>query len=152
MSFEGRLLKPADKVTISHFIKEDEMAAFGTTLRATRFNNLLLEAVDQALGELLGRRCVEQIYDHLAVRYGYGREDIPQNISYFYEFLESVLSPTATKAVGRMIVRRLCSKLDCDLETQALEFVECIEVIAKLAERNLTAQDRAERTFLEISR
>ena len=102
----------------------------------SRFDYLLLEAVDESLADLLGRRSRDQIYDHLATQYTYGREDIPLKIRYFYEFLE-VMFASASSTVGRTIIRRLSEKLGCEfVNAPDFQFFDSLNTLRERSERD----------------
>jgi len=117
----------------------------------TKFDYLLLESIDDALADLLGRRSRDQIFDHLATRYGYGRDEIPVKICEFYEFLEKVFSSGA-KTVGRTIIRRLCGKLGyAFVNLPDLEFLDHLAVIRAKSDREAESQERASQGFVQRS-
>jgi len=98
-------------------------------LQPSKFDYLLLESIDDALADLLGRRSRDQVFDHLATRYGYGRDEVPVKICEFYEFLEKVFSSGA-KTIGRTIIRRLCRKLSYTfVNLPDLEFLDLLAIV-----------------------
>ena len=78
--------------------------------REDEFDYLLLESIDEALADLLGRRARDQIYDHLATRYRYGREEIPAKVPEFCGFLADFFA-SGSRTVERTILRRLSDRL-----------------------------------------
>ncbi len=73
-------------------------------------NRLLLEALDEVLDDLLGKRVREAFYDHLERNYYIGREEIPNRLGDFLLILERTFGKSG-KTIERTISRRLCSKL-----------------------------------------
>jgi hypothetical protein len=72
---------------------------------------LLLEAIDQELIDLLGRRAKEAIYDHLERKCYMARDEIPQRLSEFSEIFHANFGKAGT-TIERTIVRRFYSKLE----------------------------------------
>jgi hypothetical protein len=129
-------LERSGKFTIQPLGKENRIAVFGPPFRMSRFDYLLLESIDESLDDLLGSRSRDQIYDHLATQYTCGREDIPLKIRYFYEFLE-IMFATASRTVGRTIIRRLSEKLGCVfVNTPEFEFFDSLSALRERSERD----------------
>ena len=106
------------------------------------FDYVLLESIDDALADLVGRRSRDQIYDYLATRYGYGREEIPTKVSEFYELLERVFS-SGSRTVGRTIVRRLCEKLGYEfVSIPDFEFLDYLSALSAKFERDEESRER----------
>jgi hypothetical protein len=72
---------------------------------------LLLEAIDQALGDLLGRRAREAIYDHLERKCYMAREEMPQRLGEFCDILH-VNFGKGGSTIERTIAKRFYSKLE----------------------------------------
>jgi len=114
-----------------------------SALRSNKFDYALLESIDDALADLLGRRSRDQIYDHLATRYGCGRDEIPIKVYEFHEFLEKVFSSGA-KTVCRTIIRRLCAKLGYEfVSIPDFEFFDYLAVLRAKLERDEESRERA---------
>ena len=110
---------------------------------STDFDYLLLESIDEALADLLGRRSRDQIYDHLATQYRYGREEIPIKIFEFCEFLEKVFS-SGSKTVGRTIIRRLCERLGYEfVNVPGFEFFDYLDALRARSEQRAGGHERA---------
>ena len=71
-------------------------------------NMLILESVDETLGDLLGGRIREVVYDCLEKNRSITRDEIPMNLSHVFSTLEGVLG----KEVGKMITTELSVKLN----------------------------------------
>ena len=131
------------KVRVEPLPEVDRTGISSSPLQPSKFDYLLLESIDEALADLLGRRSRDQIFDHLATRYGYGREEVPVKICEFYEFLEKMFSSGA-KTVGRTILRRLCRKLGyAFVNLPDLEFLDHLAVVRAKSERDAESQERA---------
>jgi len=138
-----RLEENAGKVRIQHLRREDRVDIFGPSLQTNRFDFLLLESIDEAFADLLGRKSRDQIYDHLATQYRYGREEIPLKICEFCEFLENAFS-TGSRTVGRTIIRRLCDKLGYEfVNVPGFEFFDYLDALRARSERDADRRERA---------
>ena len=130
---------------VQNLPKADRKDAFGGSFQASEFDYLLLESTDQALADLLGRRGRDQIFDHLATQYRYGREEIPLKIGQFSEFLENLFS-TSSRTVGRAIIRRLCDKLGYEfVQVAGFEFLDYLDALRARYERDAEQRDRLAR-------
>ena len=113
--------------------------------QANEFDYLLLESTDQALSDLLGRRARDQIFDHLATQYRYGREEIPLKIGQFSEFLENLFS-TSSPTVARAIIRRLSDKLGYEfVPVPGFQFVDYLDTLRARYDRNTEHRERLTR-------
>jgi hypothetical protein len=72
---------------------------------------LLLEAIDQALVDLLGRRAREAIYDHLERKCYMARDEVPQRLDEFCDILHVNFGKGGT-TIERTIAKRFYSKLE----------------------------------------
>ena len=72
---------------------------------------LLLEAIDQVLVDLLGRRAREAIYDHLERRCYMARDEVPQRLDEFCDILHVNFGKGGT-TIERTIAKRFYSKLE----------------------------------------
>jgi hypothetical protein len=71
---------------------------------------LLLEAIDQALADLLGTRSIEIIYDHLERNCSMSRRDVPERLVDFCHLLETTFGRGAV-TIERTIAKKFYSKL-----------------------------------------
>ncbi|MEM2463251.1 MAG: hypothetical protein QXY07_01040 [Candidatus Bathyarchaeia archaeon] len=86
------------------------------------FDELLLEAVDEALSTL-GDSAKQSIYFHLQDKFKISREDIPKRISEFAEGLEKIFGLGA-RFLEIMIMKRLYTYIGQPLEwDEQKEFV-----------------------------
>lgn len=74
------------------------------------FDALILESVDETLGDLLGRRAREAVYDYLERSRFMARSEIPKNLDEFFSALEGTFGK-GSRTIGRVAARRLYSKL-----------------------------------------
>lgn len=82
----------------------------GVTADKKDVDRLLLEALDDVLDDLLGKRVRITFYDHLERNYYIGREDIPRRLGDFLLILERTFGKSG-KTIERTLARRLCMKL-----------------------------------------
>jgi len=123
--------------------KDDQASMFDNQLIASRFDYLLLESIDEAIADLLGRRSRDQIYDYLATRYRYGHEEIPLKIFEFCDFLEDTFS-TGSKTMERTIIRRLCDRLGYEfVHVPGFEFFDYLDALRARSERDQERRERA---------
>ena len=123
--------------------KDDQASIFDPQLIASRFDYMLLESIDEALADLLGRRSRDQIYDYLATRYRYGREEIPLKIFEFCDFLEDMFS-TGSKTMERTMIRRLCDRLGYEfVHVPGFEFFDYLDALRARSERDQERRGRA---------
>jgi len=109
----------------------------------TSFDKMLIESVDQALGDLLGDRTRNQIYDFISTHYNYGREEIPDRIEDFYSFLENTFA-SGSRTVGRTIIRRLFVRLGYEyVNVPGFEFFDYLEAV-----RARVARDSSKRNLI----
>jgi len=133
----------SEKVEIQPIQKAGRIGVFGPPLQTNKFDYLLLESIDEALADLLGARSRDQIYDHLATQYRYGREEIPLKIFDFWEFLGNIFS-SGSRTIGRTIIRRLSDKLGYEfVHVPGFEFLDYLDTLRARSERNADRRERA---------
>jgi len=71
---------------------------------------LILESVDEALGDLLGRRAREAVYDYLERNCFMARSEIPKSLGEFFSALERTFGK-GSKTIGKVIAKKLYAKL-----------------------------------------
>ncbi len=111
-------------------------------LGANRFSDLVLEAIDQVLTDLLGRKARESVYDFLARERSISKSDLVAHL----DDLSLLFADTfgrGGKTIERSIVRNLHAKL-------GWEFVEMSS--CGLADYLRIAKDRFERELTSLSR
>ena len=85
--------------------------AKGSELNAKQPGLVLLESIDEALVDLLGRRAREAIYDHLERRCYMARDEIPNKLGQFCSVLETNFGKAGI-TIERTIAKRFYSKLE----------------------------------------
>jgi hypothetical protein len=73
-------------------------------------DRLLLESLDEVLGDLFGKQVRDAFYDHMERNYYVGREDLPKRLGDFLLILERTFGQSS-KTIERTLARRLCTKL-----------------------------------------
>ena len=94
-------------------------------IRSKTFDELLLEAIDETLIDLVGARTKKMIFDYLEC--SIHRDEIPSQPAKFSALLEEI-SGKAAKVIGRAASRRLYGKLGWEFyEIHGFEAVDYIE-------------------------
>ena len=102
---------------------------------AVDHNEALIDSIDTALGDLLGTRPREAIYDHLAQQLSLAREDIPTHLDEFRAVLKASFDAAAPK-IERFIARRLYATLGWQfLEMKGFGLNEHFEFVKGIVER-----------------
>jgi hypothetical protein len=124
------------KVELKGLPPEYQRGLYGPQPQRSKFDFLLLESIDQAIADLLGRRARDAIYDHLATHYRYGREEIPEKIDQFYQFLEEMFGSGA-KTLGRTVIRRMFDKLGYEyVNVPGFQFFDYLEALKSRVTRD----------------
>ena len=106
--------------------------------RRKTFDDLLLEAIDETLVDLVGARTKNMIFTYLEC--SLRRDDIPSQPAKFSALLEEI-SGKAAKVIGRAAVRRLYTKLGWEFyEVHGYEPVDYIEAARTRLMRELEQQ------------
>jgi hypothetical protein len=82
----------------------------GGRIRTDPVDALLVESMDEALTELLGRRAREAIYDHLERNYLAARNEIPDRLPDLFIVLDETFG-RGSRTIGRVIAKKLYTKL-----------------------------------------
>ena len=103
---------------------------------------LLSDSIDETLTDLLGTRAREAVYDYLERNRSIARDEIPENTDELFKLFELNFGATSKKVIGRVIAKKVYSKLDWEFRLIAnFEFTDYLERIkTKLAKEVL---DRA---------
>jgi len=105
-----------------------------------QFGALLLESIDEALTDLLGRRAREAIYDHLERDHRVARNELPDQIETFVELLQETFG-RGGKTIGKVVARRLFSKLDWEFnEIPGYDLGEYVETARERIGREIVSQ------------
>ncbi len=112
-------------------------------LNAKTLDGLLDDSIDQVLGDLLGTKAKEAIYDYLERNYSIAREDIPKNIEKFFTLTEKMFGK-GSKTIARCIMKRLCEQLGWKFEDiQGFEFSDYLEAVRARIARELVKNAKA---------
>jgi len=133
-------------------IEERALRAGLTTLRGNQghcagvpahtdaFSALLLESIDEALTDLLGRRAREAVYDYLERNCLVARNELPTRLEAFLTLLDDTFGK-GSKTIGRVVARRLYSKLEWEfIEVAGYELVDYVEAVKARISRELVKQ------------
>ncbi|NWF86523.1 hypothetical protein HXY32_01715 [Candidatus Bathyarchaeota archaeon] len=96
------------------------------------FENLIIEAVDEALASL-GESSKQSIYFHLENKFKIARKDIPCRLNDFAKGLEEIFGLGA-QFIEILITKRLYEKIGRPLkwnQNKELEFIEYVEAARK---------------------
>jgi hypothetical protein len=103
-----------------------------------RLDDALAESIDDVLGDLVGRRAREAIYDYLERNYKIARDFIPRNLETFFTFLEQVFGKSS-RTIGNAIAARLFVRLGWKFtEVKGFEFMDYLEAArARIARESI---------------
>jgi len=116
---ESQLLRNAEsRLRGSHEMRETEdspsrlglVMSKGVTVDKEDMGRLILESLDDVLGEIFGKSMRQAFYDVLERNYYISRDDIPSQLGNFLLILQRNFGKNAT-AVRRDIAQRLAQKL-----------------------------------------
>lgn len=81
-------------------------------MRAVRsFNEIVCQAIDKALEELLGPEAVKSVYVHLSERFGVDRNELPYRIDTICSVLDNVFGVKGARLIERKVAKNLYDKL-----------------------------------------
>jgi len=83
--------------------------------KASRFNEILVKSIDEALTELLGEKGRDSLYQHLAEHYDVTRDEIPYRFDSLYAAIEQILGDKASKILDREIAKFLSRQISVPL-------------------------------------
>lgn len=90
---------------------------------------ILIEVVDESLKSVIGESGREVVYYYLQSSYAIRRENIPENLEAFTEFINSFFGLGA-KIIEKTIIRNLCLKLG--IRTKQMEDVKLTQFIKSI--------------------
>jgi hypothetical protein len=110
---------------------------------------LLSDSIDETLTDLLGTRAREAVYDHLERIHSIARDEIPDNTDELFKLFERNFGATSKKVIGRVIAKKVYSKLDWEFRPIAnFEFTDYLERIkTKLTKEVLDRAKSSTRQF-----
>jgi hypothetical protein len=98
-------------------------------LEFREFNHALVEAMDEVIGEMLGRKVLKSLYTALETHYDVTKDEIPYRIETAYKILKDVFGVQGSTTISNSIVRRLYQKLGLDFEEIAgIRLMEYVEI------------------------
>jgi hypothetical protein len=101
---------------------------------------LLLESMDEALADLLGRRTREAVYDYLERNRLIARSEIPKRLDDLFKLLNETFGKGAT-TIGKVIAKRLYAKLGWEfVELPAYALTDYVEAAKVRLERELASK------------
>ena len=114
-------------------------------IRPKTFDDLLLEAIDETLIDLVGARTKKMIFDYLEGSIHH--DEIPTQPAKFSALLEEI-SGKAARVIGRAAIRRLYAKLGWEFyEIHGFEAADYIE--AARARLGRETEQQATRTVIQ---
>jgi hypothetical protein len=86
------------------------------------------------MGDLLGTRAREAVYDHLERNHSLARSDIPKHIKKFLELLDETFGE-GSRTIEKSIIKRMFNKLEWKFyDNPGYDFMDYLEAIrAKIA-------------------
>jgi hypothetical protein len=118
----------------------DRGGALHLPAHTNQFGALLLESIDEALTDLLGRRAREAIYDHLERDHLVARNELADQLDTFVELLQETFG-RGSKTIGKVVARRLFSKLDLEFnEIPGYDLGEYVERARDRISREIVSQ------------
>lgn len=104
------------------------------------FSALLLESIDEALTDLLGRKAREAVYDYLERNCLVARNELPARLEAFVTLLDDTFGK-GSKTIGRVVAKRLHSKLEWEfVEVPGYGLVDYVEAVKARIGRELVKQ------------
>jgi len=98
---------------------------------------ILTESIDQTLGDLLGSRAKEAVYDHLERRCYMARDEIPRRIVEFCGVLETNFGKGG-RTIERMIAKRFYGKLDkAFVEQPGYTLADYVESVTRVSNHSM---------------
>jgi hypothetical protein len=100
------------------------------SLRKKKFNNLLLEAIDEAFSSL-GESVKVVIYFHLDNTFGINKSGIPSKIAGFSEALEKIFGPGA-RYLEILFMKNLHAKIEVTCKWPAYKYPLCNWIVPEV--------------------
>jgi len=94
------------------------------------FKWILIEAIDEGLKSIIGENGNKVIYYHLKELYGLEREEIPERLNIFAEYINRI-SGLGAKIIEISIIKALCLKLKLEYKEKKIKFLDYIEELYK---------------------
>jgi len=127
-----------------------ELASTSNYTGARTIEALLGDCINHVLSEVLGSKARESIYDYIERNYGVAREDIPTNMSKFFELTGEAFG-SGSRTIARCIVKRMWQELGWAFnETPGLEFWDYLEIARARMAREVVGITKVSLTTREI--
>lgn len=105
-------------------------------------DDLVSNSIDQVLGDVLGRKAKEAIYDYMERNYSTAREDLPKKIQNFITLMEEVCG-TGSRTITRCILRRVWQQLGWEFAPMpGFEFQDYLDLARARISRELVQNAR----------
>ena len=75
------------------------------------FNEIVCQAIDKTLEELIGPEVVKSLYMHLSEKFGVDRNELPYRIDTVCSVLEGVFGVKGARVIERKVAKNLYDKL-----------------------------------------
>ena len=96
------------------------------------FDDLLVEAIDETLSEVLGHRANQAFWYHFQAFLGISRNEMPHHLDTLFTAL-NIMFGVGGESLGRRIVRKLYAKVNVPLDYYAdRPLMECIEELKQI--------------------
>ena len=96
---------------------------------------LLLESMDEALTDLLGRRTREAVYDYLERNCFVARNEIPGRLDDFFKLLNETFGKGGS-TIGKVIAKRLYAKLGWEfVDIHSYELIDYVTTAKRRLEK-----------------
>jgi hypothetical protein len=76
-----------------------------------RFNEIVCQAIDETLEELVGPKVVKAVYVHLRDKFGVDRNELPYRIDTLLSVLEGVFGVKGARVIERKMAKRLYDRI-----------------------------------------
>jgi len=97
--------------------------------RHREFNEVLVEAMDESVRELLSSLVLETLYRVLLEHYDVTRDELPYRLQTVFEILTKLFGTRGGLTIGKNISRRLYEKLGLEFEeVPHFELVDYMEI------------------------
>ena len=102
---------------------------------------LLIEAMDEALSDLLGRKARDAVYDYLERNCRVARNDIPSRLEDFFTLLDDLFGKGGS-TIGRVIAKRLYFKMGWEfMDVHSYNLIDYVEAARSRFEREFAGHN-----------
>ena len=82
------------------------------------FNEIVCQAIDKTLEELLGSKVVEAVYVHLKYKFGVDRNELPYRIDTLCSVLEGAFGVRGARMIERKVAKNLYDRIFMPFDDQ----------------------------------